>query len=92
LFYSVKKREEAIFLKELEEIAKKKKNFHVIPFYTSEQGYINAEFITKKTRGNIKNKEIFLCGPLGMMEALNKEFKLRGISKNKIHFEEFSLR
>ena len=92
LFYSVKNKDEAVYLKELEEIAEKKKNFRIIPIYSLEQGRINAEFLIKKVRGDIKNKEIFMCGPIEMTEALKKDFIVKEIRKNKIYFEEFNLR
>jgi predicted ferric reductase len=89
LFYSVKTKEEAIFLKELEQIASRNKNLRITPIYSSTQGKIDIEFIKKNSK--INQKEIFICGPKGMMESLKEQFLKSGVHKGYIHMEEFSI-
>lgn len=88
LFYSVVKPEEAIFLNELKEIAKKHNHFRVIPFYTDTSGLLTASFITKHSD---LGENILLCGPPPMMKALEAQFTEQGVKKNRIHYEEFKL-
>jgi predicted ferric reductase len=90
IYYSVKNKDEAVFLDELENIAKKNKNLKVIPVFTSEQGFITAEIINTKTK-NLLEKEILICGPPSMMQSLRKQLKEKGVKNNKIHNEEFQL-
>jgi len=38
---------------------------------------------------DLKNKEIFLCGPVPMMIDLKNQFLKLGVSKANLHSEEF---
>ena len=89
LFYSAKDRNDAIFLDKLENISKNNKNLRIFPYFTSEKGRLNTEFIMKNS--DIKDKEIFICGPAPMMNQFRKEFIRAGIKKEKIHMEEFQM-
>lgn len=90
LFYSVKDKDEAIFLEELVSIAVKKPNFRIFPFYSNERGLISADFISKHSTDFAK-REIFLCGPPMFMKALRKQFREKKIPNRNIHSEEFQL-
>ena len=90
LFYSVHNQQEAIYLNELVHISSRIKGFRVFPFYTEAQGRLNAE-IVQATVGNLKGKEIFLCGPPPMMKALRSQFNKLKVHNRKIHSEEFQL-
>lgn len=57
---------------------------------TCESGYIDEEKIQRLVP-DYKDREIFLCGPLPMMEAMTlKTLKNLGIPKSQIHFEVFN--
>lgn len=90
LYYCVKNKEESVFLKELQDITMKNKNFKVFPFYSSESGFITAKFISNKTE-NIESKDILICGPAEMMRSLRRQFRDIGIEKSRIYSEEFKL-
>jgi predicted ferric reductase len=92
LYYSAVTREEAVFLKELNEIAAKSKKFKVHPFFNSEnKGFLTAELIAKEIQ-DISTREIFLCGPPRMMGSLNEQLRKIGVGKEKTHSEDFGLR
>ncbi|MCA9390330.1 ferredoxin reductase family protein [candidate division WWE3 bacterium] len=92
LFYSVKTRNELVGIDTLNSIAQNKGlNFDVYPFIGDEQdGYISADYIVK-TLGEIAERDIFICGPPGMMKALRQQFRSKGIANHLIHSEEFSI-
>lgn len=57
---------------------------------SSKQGYLTVEQITKRM-SNVAECEVLLCGPKGMMHALEQQFVAAGVSKQYIQYEEFSL-
>lgn len=87
LYYCVKNKKEAVFLKEFENLAKKNKNLRVIPYYSDESGYLSVDFVEKNSK-KLEGKEILVCGPPSMMDSLKKAFKNKGIN---IITEEFKL-
>jgi len=90
LYYSAKDRSEAAFLPELEEIARLNPNFRVIPWMANEKSFLSAEAIVKESEG-VLGKEIFICGPPGMMKALKEQFTQWKVPVSKVHSEEFSM-
>lgn len=90
LYYCLKTKNEAIFLSELEQISKSAPSFKVILWVSDEKGRINAQEI-KKLSGDVSEKEIFLCGPFGMVQNIKNQFVEIGISKSFLHSEEFQL-
>ena len=50
------------------------------------------EDIVKNAGGNISGYDVYLRGPLPMMQAFEKKFMDLGLSKNNIHYEEFNFR
>jgi len=91
LFYSVRDKDEELIIKELDEISKSKKNFNLYINRSSEGTHIDINKI-KNEVNNVNDKEVYLCGPLKMMDAFIEQFKKEGLSKRFIHWEEFSLR
>ena len=91
LYYSVKTRSELIDVDVLAEISQLQgDNFRIIPFVAVESGFITADFVSKTSNG-LKGKEIFICGPPGMMKAMRQQMKVLGVSNANIHSEEFSM-
>lgn len=52
---------------------------------------ITAEKIMSSS-GDVKDKDIFLCGPPPMMRALREQFRKLGVPNSRIHSEEFSVK
>ena len=90
LFYSTKNQVEAVYLKELENIAKKSLNLHVYPYFSDYEGHLTIAAIERMI-GKIEDKDIFICGPRPMMQSLKKQLAVRKINPDKIHSEEFKL-
>lgn len=90
LYYCVQNKGDAVFLDELLQISKEFSNFHVHLFLGSERGLLTADIVEKEC-GELRGKEIFVCGPPIMMQSLKKQFLSLKIQKDKIHMEEFKL-
>jgi predicted ferric reductase len=90
LYYSVKENKEAVSMEILSEIEKSNLNFKSNLWIANDKGYINAGLISSQSDG-LKDKDIFLCGPVGFMESLKNQFVSLGVDIKKIHYENFSL-
>jgi predicted ferric reductase len=90
LYYSALTLEDAAFDAELAHIAATNPNFRLIPWYGKEKGFLTAEAIIKESKG-VLGKELFICGPPGMMKALKKQFAKWKVPVARVHSEEFSM-
>jgi predicted ferric reductase len=92
LYYTVRHPEEAIFVDELEAAAAKNPNLKVHIRYSAKDGSLTIEDIVKNAGGSIGGYDVYLCGPLPMIQAFEKKFMDLGLPKNYIHYEEFNFR
>jgi len=58
---------------------------------SAEKGTLKVENIASEI-GNLNDKQFYICGPLEMMKAMSQQLVGKGIDKNDIFFEDFSLR
>ena len=95
LLYGNKKATDIIFRKELDEL-KTKHDFpvhHILsdqPDYEGEKGRIDKEKLLRLVK-DIKEREIYICGPVPMMDGIIKLLRETGVKRERIHFEKFSL-
>jgi predicted ferric reductase len=89
LYYAVKNESETVLLNELKELEQNKK-IKLIPWYSAEKGYLNAQAISEITT-DFKNRDILLCGPAPFMFSIRKQLLELNIKKKNIHFENFKL-
>ncbi|MDO8495129.1 MAG: ferredoxin reductase family protein [bacterium] len=95
LLYSNRTQNDIVFRKELDEVAQNynAKVTHILsddPQYQGERGYVDKEKIQRLVP-DLASREVFLCGPPSMMDAVIKMLKELGVPPPKIHFERFSL-
>jgi len=90
LYYSTKTAEEAVYLRELQDLASKKPNLKVIPFYTDKSGFLTADYIFEHSK-NLDGANFMICGPQPLMQALRAQLKAHGVAKKHINTEEFYL-
>jgi predicted ferric reductase len=89
LFYIF--RENYIVDKEILEKISKIRNLKFIPWNSEKRGKITTGKIIE-TEGNLKDRDVLICGPISLKESMIKELKELGINKNKIHEEVFDLK
>jgi predicted ferric reductase len=91
LFYSVADETQAYGAQELSQLAGILQDTLSFALHdSSKQGFISVEQISKLVP-NLAECEVLLCGPKGMMKALEAQFIAAGVSKKHIQYEEFSL-
>ena len=90
LYYVVHEEKEAVYLKELQDLASANKKFRLFPVFTATQGRLTAESI-QKTSTDMLKKEFFVCGPPAMMYALKNQLIKLPVPDDHIHTEEFTI-
>jgi predicted ferric reductase len=75
-------------IQELIEVSETNPGFRMFPFCSDKYGKISIKFIGEMS-SELKNREIYLCGPPAMMQSLRQQFKDIGINNKFIHSEEF---
>jgi ferredoxin-NADP reductase len=55
------------------------------------QGYITKDLMLEHLPQNYKDLFYFVCGPAAMLRAIEKHFDALGISKNRIHEENYTM-
>jgi predicted ferric reductase len=91
-YYTVRHPEEALFVDEIK--AGAQKNLCLRPFirYSATDGSLTVEEIAKNANGKLSEHDIYLCGPLPMIQAFEKKLLALGVSQSSIHYEEFNFR
>lgn len=94
LIYGNKKWDNVIFKNELKILSEKYKfPIHYIISrdrkFKGLKGRITAELIAKIV-SDLNERDIFICGPVGMPVSLRKELVHAGAPSNQIHFERFA--
>jgi predicted ferric reductase len=90
LHYSYHETDEVPFLRDLEAIAKGNPSFRFFPWSSRAFGRLSIDGIMEKSR-DFNGKEIVICGPPPMMQALEGQLKKHGVPGERIHTEAFSL-
>lgn len=91
-YYTVRHREEAIFVDEIEEAAKKNPRLQAHLRFSSTDGSLTVDDIVRNAGGDIRGHHIYMCAPLAMVQAFEKKFMEAGVPAENIHFEEFNFR
>ena len=87
LYYCVKTESEAIHIKQYKELEERIKDFQVHLVREDVEGLLSINGLTR-----LEGKDIFICGPKSMREALVPRLKKDGVPKKAIHFEDFDFR
>ncbi|MDO8753557.1 MAG: ferric reductase-like transmembrane domain-containing protein [Anaerolineales bacterium] len=91
-YYTVRHREEAVFVDEIEETAIKNPRLQARLRFSSTDGSLTVADIIRNAGGDIRGHAVYMCGPLPMVQAFEKKFIEAGVAAGNIHFEEFNFR
>jgi predicted ferric reductase len=101
LFYAVATAEEASFDSDIRnEVvsshfqgfeAFEQRGHHYELYLSDPRGNITAEYLDEHVAGGVRNKNIFLCGPPAMVDALIPQLKGLGVTNQQIIIEDFDL-
>ncbi|MHB9032764.1 MAG: ferredoxin reductase family protein [Anaerolineae bacterium] len=89
-YYSAMDQAGLIEAETFEEVARKHPNFHLHYFLFNERGLLTAKILAQEVP-QLVNREVFICGPAGMMSSLRSQLVAAGLNSSAIHTEEFSL-
>lgn len=90
LYYSVKTTSEFVHFEALSELIPQLGHFHCVPWVADTRGLLTAAAITGMS-GDLREADIFICGPPPMMAALKTQFRALGVPKRRLHTEEFRM-
>src|SRR6266496_4562279 len=82
-YYTVRHPEEALFVDEFIAAAAKNPCLRVHVRYTAKEGSLTIEDILKNAGGDVHGRDIYLCGPLPMIQAFEKNFIALGLPKHQ---------
>lgn len=91
-YYTVRHPEEALFLDEIEAAAEKNPRLKTHIRYSAVDGSLTVEEMVENAGGKVQSHDIYLCGPLPMIQAFTRKFRELGVPGERIHFEEFNFR
>lgn len=90
LLYSVRTHADTVYDQELADIAKVKPNLRYHLWITERDGFLTANEASKRVESLVE-AEVLLCGPQIMMTALTAQLRAEGLTRSRIHFEQFAL-
>ena len=95
LFFCGRAVDRLIFFQQFEEL-KHRMNLTVVlvleeppPGWTGESGYLNAATLSKHLPSRFERLEYFVCGPPGLMDAMEEALVGLGVPARRIHTERF---
>jgi predicted ferric reductase len=91
-YYTVRHPEEAVYLDEIEAAAQKNARFRAHVRFSATDGSLTVEEIFKNAGSDLREYDIYLCGPLPMVQAFTRKFQELGVPAKNIHYEEFNFR
>ena len=91
-YYTVRHEEEAVFVEEIEEALKNQPRLKAHIRFSSIHGSLAIDHIVQNAGGNVSDRDVYMCGPLPMVQAFAQKFAEAGVPKDNIHFEEFNFR
>lgn len=91
-YYTVRHPEEALFLDEIDAAVKANPRLKTHVRFSATQGSLTIEEIVENAGDDVRNYDVYLCGPLPMVQAFTRKFKKLGVAGQRIHFEEFNFR
>lgn len=91
-YYTVRHREEAVFVDEIEAAGTRHPRLKTRVRFSSVDGSLSVDEIIANAGGSLYGYDIYMCGPLPMVQAFEQKFLEAGIPAANIHFEEFNFR
>jgi len=90
-FYTVRTPEETLFQDEFKAAAARLPNFKLHLVYSNTDGRLEAAKIVAAS-GPLQGKDVYICGPVSLTEALTSQLLQLGLPRSCIHYEEFNFR
>ena len=92
LVYAVREEKEALFLKEIRDRVAALGNIRLVVLESNKGHFARVDMMKEKLAEPLAIYEFFLCGPKPMVTGLTKDLRAAGVSRDRIHHEEFEFR
>jgi predicted ferric reductase len=89
-FYSVKTASDAVYEDLFKKLEEKHTSFRYHPMPSDTAGFISAEVLLSQVK-DLHKRDIFVCGPPGLMSALSSQLQAIGVALKNVHTERFAL-
>ncbi len=90
-FYTVRTPDEALFMDEFRAAESRHAGFRFHPVFSNSDGRLDAAKIEAASE-SLAGKDVYICGPVALTEAMGRQLVSKGVRPGKIHFEEFNFR
>lgn len=91
-FYTARHPDDALFWNEIETRIRSLPRLRAHLNISSRTGTLTVPRIASLSRFDLSDIDVFMCGPVPMIHALERGFRRAGVPAAHIHFEEFSFR
>lgn len=92
LFYTARSEHDLLFAQEIASADQRFDHFSAQTRISGSDGSLTVEQIAATVGNDLSDTHIYMCGPIGMIDAMRDQFKRRGVSRGRIHYEEFNFR
>jgi predicted ferric reductase len=90
-FYTVRTPDDALFMDEFQAAEARYASLHIHPVFSNIDGRLDVAKI-EAASGPVAGKDVYICGPVALTEALTSQLLAKGLRRGQIHFEEFNFR
>lgn len=92
MFYTVRGEGDLLFADEIASADNRYDHFRLHIKVSSQDGNLTVEEIASRCQGEISNRHVYMCGPIAMMDSMERQFKKMQVPAENIHYEEFNFR
>ena len=92
MYYTVRGEGDLLFSDEIASADSRYDHFRHHIKVSSQDGNLTVEEIASRCEGEIRDRHVYMCGPIAMMDSMERQFKKMGVPAENIHYEEFNFR
>ena len=87
-YYCVHRKVDAVFYEDFNEFGRLYPEFRIFLHCSEEGNRLDISNIIESS-GDIRTRQIFMCGPVKLTSSFKAEFQARGVSNDRIFYEDF---
>lgn len=91
-FYAVRESDDALFIEDISRVSAQHANLSFHLTVSSRDGSLTVDRVKATIDGDLEDKSVYMCGPVGLINAFEVALTQAGVDRESIHYEEFSFR
>lgn len=91
-FYTVRHADDALFVDDIFRLADQHDNLEFHLTVSSQDGSLTVDRVVSSIPHGVAGSTVYMCGPVGMINAFEQGLAREGVDQRAIHYEEFSFR